>query len=69
MTANRPSGIVVNRRRDRNAGLDPKLPLHVDDVIAEERRTGWRDAVRAEPAEDLGNAVGDRADGRHGYPG
>ena len=30
--------IVVNRRRDRNAGLDPKLPLHVDDVIAEERR-------------------------------
>ena len=60
--------IVFNCPGNRNADLDLKLPCHVDDVIPEERRASWRDTTRAKPAEDLGNAVRYRADGRPSLP-
>jgi hypothetical protein len=65
----RPRGDValgLDRGGDQNAGLDHELPLHVDDVIPEEGRPGRCDVTRGKPAEDLGNAVGDRSDRRHG---
>ena len=60
--------VIVTASCDRNARFDQEQPLHVDHVVPEERRADWRDAASAEPAEDLGQAIGHRADGRHGHP-
>ena len=46
-----------DRRGDRHGQLDPQAGGHVDDQVADERRPGRRDALAAQPAEQLGKGL------------